>query len=898
MGTFNKDLDHLMSGFKPQSPGLDIEDIRRQVESGKEVTIDSETCGLHGMMVLWQFAIDDGPIYLYHVWREPVWKTLELFEMLMTLDYIAFNAAFDHFHVSKIYTIWSLLPKDWIPEEHIEEIALEYEAEGQNGPCIKPKRACDLMLWSRKGKFQTVMSRSDVRIRRVPTVLSYPLAQRLEATVELPEICFAKSKNPDAPKWKVFDRKDKDGEIDEKFKDICLRFNPAGGLKYLAEHALGWKPKYHFSDVEVDRKYCPPDSKLGFMPTALGMCPGGPKDHWDIFDKHGKQRGKAWPHWIKRHIEHWATNEKAQEYAYMDIVYTRALKKYFGDPEPGDDDSELACMVANVRWRGFEIDIPGIKRLCKQSMAQVKASPVSITRPTEVRRYLLESMDDIESLSLSESTKKAVLQSITKMCFEECEHGHNCTKCNGVGCARCNEKGVIDANQPAEYDKSGGLRTGNHPAAKRARLLLNIKEAAKEVELYQKLLMAGKLHADFNVIGTLSTRMSGGGGLNTQGIKHSNEVRRLFPLKWEGMVLSGGDFDSFEVVLACAVYDDPDLFKAITEKIEHEDCPHGQVCERCHGTGRAGDFQCMSCITDDKGNATGRERCKVCGGKGWFRRKIHALFGMAMYPGKTYEEIIESAGTSFDMYTRGKSGVFAILYGGDWRTLVSNFGISEDEARGAEQRFFETFPGIPKARQRVVEAFQSMKQLDGKHVIWNDPADKVTSFLGFSRDFSLENSVCRALYDLARKPPKAWNKKKIKVMRNIKKGVQTASGAVASALYGAAFGLQASNTRAAANHEVQSPGGQITKAVQRKIWDLQPVGVHEFKVASMNVHDEILTVAKPEMVDEIADVIKEAVESYRDRVPLIGMTWNKEMDNWSDKKGGSVTLKITPPEME
>ncbi len=172
--------------------GLNLDEIRRQVDDGKAVFIDSETCGLHSIMVLWQFAIDDGPIYLYHIWKEPVWKTLQLFEMLMELDYIGFNLSFDHFHVSKIYTIWRLLPPDWIPEEHIEEIAVKYEHDGQDGPCIKPKRACDLMLWSRKGKFQTAMSRSDIRIRRVPTVLAYALARELEQRIELPGICFAK----------------------------------------------------------------------------------------------------------------------------------------------------------------------------------------------------------------------------------------------------------------------------------------------------------------------------------------------------------------------------------------------------------------------------------------------------------------------------------------------------------------------------------------------------------------------------------------------------------------------------------------------------------------------------------------------------------------------------------
>ncbi len=886
--------------------GIDLDEIRRQVDAGERVYIDSETCGLHSMMVLWQFAIDEGPVYLYHVWKEPVWKTLQLLEMLMKLDYIGFNLSFDHFHVAKIHTIWSLLPEHWIPEQHIEEIALKYEHEGQDGQCIKPTRACDLMLWSRKGKFQTAMSRNDIRIRRIPTVLAYALARKLESAVTLPDICFAKAKDPNGPRWRVFDRVDKDGNMDDVFKDVCLRFNPAGGLKYLAEHALGWKPKYHFADVEVDRKFTPPDKRLGFIPTALGMAPGGPEDDWTIYDKHKKPRGHAWPKWIQIHIDHWATKEPAQEYAYDDIVYTRALCHYFEDPEPGDDDSELACMVGIVRWHGFEINEPGVANLCEGALAKLNSSPININKPPEVREYITSCMDEMESLVLEQSTKKAVLKEVAKDCFTEDEHGCECTKCSGSGtfsggpCLRCGSRGTIDASAKPTYDNTGGIKVGNHPAAIRARELLDIKAAAKEVELYQKLLAARKFHPDFNVIGTLSTRMSGGSGLNAQGIKHDKSVRSMFPLKWDGMVLSGGDFDSFEVVLAAAVYKDQDLFDALTKKVDCEDCPQGAKCEKCAGTGKVGQFDCMYCIRGKDNQTTGKRECKLCGGKGWYRKKIHAMFGTAMFPGATYEQVVESDGTSHDMYTAGKTGVFALIYGGDWTTLKRNQGLDEETARAAEQRFFAMFPGIPAARQRVTDMFQSMKQINGRQIIWTEPQESIESFLGFKRSFALENQVCKALFTLAHNIPREWTGKHLKtwVIRSVLKGVQSAGGAVSSGLFGAAFGLQGANVRAAANHEIQSPGGQITKAVQRKIWDLQPVGVSDLIIAPLNVHDEIMVVNRPDMVDKIADAVEKEVVSYRDRVPLIGLTWNKEQENWAEKKGGSTTIKIQAPEME
>jgi hypothetical protein len=875
-----------------------LEEIEAQVKNGEKVYIDSETCGLHSIMVLWQFAIDEGPVYLHNIWRRPVGFTLRLFEMLMELDYVGFNLSFDHFHVAKIYTLWSLLPEGWIPEEHIEEIAM-LEKKAQDGPCIKPKRALDLLLISRKGKFQTLMARADVRIRRVPTSLSYALAQELENRVEIDGIYFAKAQDPEAPRWRVYDRKDKDGIIDLQFKDVVLKFKPAGGLKFLAEYAMGLKLGIHFDDVSLPTELVPPDKKLGFVPTALGMAPKGAADKWRIYDKHGHIRGHAWPHVVQKHIDHWAYNEKARAYGYFDVILTRELCHYFDDPEPGDDDSELACMVGAVRWRGFEIDVPGMKKLLRRAQSQMAASPVNINAPPQVRRYIQDAMDDVEGIIIDGTTRKAVLQAITKYSFDESEHGEVCTKCEGAGCARCWGAGTIDAKREVECDSTGALDTGNHPAAIRARELLSIKAAAKEIELYEKLIKAGKFHPDFHVIGTLSTRMSGGsGGLNAQGIKHAEEVRRLFPLKGGHYVLSGGDFDSFEVVLAATVYKDKDLNRALTELVEHENCPHGTECPMCNGTGKTSKgFDCKFCILED-GHPTGKYKCPTCKGKGKYRRKIHALFGTAMYPGKTYEDVMASDGAGFDMYTRGKSGVFGMIYGGDWHTLVKNFGLDEEVAQAAEERFFKMFPGIPKSRERVTKAFQSMHQLGNGRIVWRQPDEYVESFLGFRRYFTLENRITKALVDLAHGPPRHWLTKhfrSIKVVRSMHKGLQSVTGAVMSALYGAAFGMQASNVRAAANHEIQSPGGQITKHVQRKIWDIQPHGVNEFLVAPMNIHDEIMVVNT--CPEEVGQVVDDAVVSYRDRIPLIGMTWNIEQENWAEKKGGSRTLAITPPEL-
>jgi hypothetical protein len=837
--------------------------------------IDSETCGLHSMMVLFQYAEDDGPIQLYNIWKEPVWKTLELFERIADGTVIGFNLSFDWFHIVKIYTIWSLLPRDWIPEEHIDEIALK-EPEGRDGPCIKPRSACDLLLHSRKNEYQALMGRKDIRIRRVPTPLAYALAEELEKRIELDGIFFAKSKDQDAPKWKVYDIF-KHGDLDTDFKDVVLKFNPAGGLKFLAEYAMGFAPRFHFEDVELDTSHRPVE--YGYAPMALSV--STPELEWAVWEhQEGKDpriTGHAWPGKIRAHIEHWANHQDAREYASDDILYTRALYDHFKRPTPGDDDSTLACMVPVVRWRGFRINVEGMKELLVEAKAVVANSPVNINRPQEVRAYMEVCMDDVEASFIEESTEKQRLETIQNSWVIKNEE--ECTLCYPNAkpdCKRCNGTGV--------------LKPGPHPASKRAKEILTVKFAAKEIELYEKLIHAGRFHASFNVIGTMSSRMAGGDGLNAQGIKKTKEVRMMFPLAWEGYELCGGDFDSFEVCLADAVYNDPQLRKALTTFLPCHKCnATGKVkpCKPCNGRG------CDLCVDKDL------VECGNCEGTGEATKKIHGLFGMALYPGMTYEEILASDGSKvLDMYTKAKSGVFAMIYGGNAETLTRNLSIPKDVAEEAFDGWGKMFPGIGRARQRIERSFCSMKQVDGRQVVWEEPADYCETFLGFRRYFTLENRICKELFALAQKPPKEWRNCPIKLVRSkINPRVQTAAGAASSAVYGAAFSVQQANMRAAANHEIQSPGGEITKRVQRLIWDLQPHGVHPLYVAPMNIHDELEVVTHPDYVERVAEAVRTGVESFRSKVALIGMTWNKAMANWAEKKAGTETLKIKPPEL-
>jgi hypothetical protein len=100
-----------------------------------------------------------------------------------------------------------------------------------------------------------------------------------------------------------------------------------------------------------------------------------------------------------------------------------------------------------------------------------------------------------------------------------------------------------------------------------------------------------------------------------------------------------------------------------------------------------------------------------------------------------------------------------------------------------------------------------------------------------------------------------------------------------------------SQCRAAGNNEIQSPGGEITKALQVNLWKLQPVGAHPWVVQPLNVHDEIMCPTKAGYEEQVEAKAKETVEEYRKHVPLLDIDWFTNIPDWSNKKGESRTDK-------
>jgi hypothetical protein len=810
----------------------------------KLIFFDTETCGFHGPAVLIQWAEGiDGDVHLHNVFNTPIWETMALIEKFCENIVVAFNLAFDWFHICQTYTTLQLLAdkvgsNEW-PEDHLEQYAL-CEAKARLGPCLKPVGALDLMLHARKGPYQSTMDRSDIRIRRVPTQLAQSLADALGQMIPLKDVYFARFKDKKR-RWQVYDIKDDTDEIIPEFKDVVLKFAPSSALKALAVDALGVSENrvIKFTDIDLPRKAYPVEN--GWAPFALSV--GQP----------GKWNG-AWPEKIGIHIRHWGYNKFAREYAVDDVKYLQGLFIFFKKPEHSDDDSILACNVAAVRWRGFAIDLDGLREPRKVKVAEVKELGFNHNAHRSVRRFLEQALSPTEMAVMRDgkgkiSTKGIILEEIATWMVEDV-----CDECFGMDCNACTD---------------GMIRTGEpHPAAVRAKAVLKARRAAKRVQLIDKLLIAGRFHASVKVIGTLSTRMAGADGMNPQGIPHDKVFRRLFGLADGELLLCGGDFSGFEICLMDAAYGDPVLREKLLTK---------QPCHVCKQKGE------IPAKKDPDVLIT----CPECNGTLETDTKIHALFGTYLFKseGLTYEDILATKGLpgEKDKYDRSKKGVYATAYGGESYTLQTRVGISEEDADAAFADWCKEHKVWGEERKKIFNMFCSMRQPGGlgTRVEWHEPHDYIESMFGFRRYFTLENQICRVLFQLAEKPPKEWEQLKVKVVRRDR--VQTACGALRSALFGAAFQVQAANMRAAGNHVIQSSGAQVTKMLQRQIWDIQPAGVHAYLVQPLNIHDEVMTPTHPSKIGEVERIVADFMVWLKTRVPLAEIDWGSRLKNWAEK---------------
>lgn len=810
----------------------------------QRIYYDIESCGLYGVPVIIQYAVEDGPIEIYEFWRNPIGKSKRLIEWLMSNITIGFNLAFDHFMLQKWYNILEAYgDDDAIPIEDIKGIAA-VEKAAMDGLCIKPAGALDLFLYAKKTDLQVTMERGDVIVRRVPTVLAWKLAELLDNKIQLDPILFAGYKKKNMPRFVVRDIEQTDGTMHPSLKNVVLKFRPSAGLKAIAEYKLGAKTT-QYSEIEIDRMWYP--REFGYAPFA--ECNGvKPKVKRNF--KFGKTQ--KWPEVVEKHIDHWAYNDLARQYASDDITYTRELDRLWNYPAHSDDDSILACSVASCRWKGYRLDLPKLRELIENYKARLKY-PIS---PRKVREYLRPVMSEIEwaASRLETGTAKKILEDLR--------------------------------NLPEWKD---------HPVQERAGHILEARAAKKKIELLEKLYVAGRFHPSVKVIGALSGRMSGADGLNAHGIDKTKEVRSCFPLAFEDEVLMGGDMQSFEISIAAADYNDPKLTASLMtcEKcnvqvtindrgiklcqtcIDRENKTTGIRCDRCTNVLRVSKE-----FDKKKGKDVEHRWCYTC--QGAETKSFHALFAMGFWPDMTYEEIMATKGTENPIYNYAKNAGFATLYGAQAAKIALTLKLDEDTAQEGFLRFWRTYAVAGRKRKQVESDFTTLYSSDmGGRINRKKPLDHIESLLGFRRYFTLENNIIGQLYETANSVPPSWLDIKTKIIRS-KRGEQSVGNAIRSALYGSAFATQNSIIRQAANHRIQSTGAGITKAVQVAAWSLQPSGVHPWRVRPFQIHDELQIATNPNYTEQLTDIIYKTVEKFRPIVPLIGIDFGR-LGDWGEK---------------
>ena len=793
---------------------------------------DTETCGLHGVPVLLQYAKDDGDVILHHLWLETIESTIEVIEMLVDGRVVAHNLRFDWFMLSKFYNMLrALIANGTAPDTKPIDLPVDYMAtaewHSQFGPCLKPRAAIDTWLLASKGEDQSyLMDTKALYVRRVPIGMADTLCAALNEATDLPWLLFAGKKDKEQ-RWVVVDNTDRrTGEVDPYWKDCKISFKPSKGLKDLAVFLCGHKSPVKFDEIAYE-KY---PAEEGFAPFATLLSSADKEWLYPVRKKNTKgeyvtKLVQTWPGIVHEHVKHWETNADAQAYAEDDIHMLRKLYEKFGSLLE-DEDSMVACQVASVRLRGFKVNIPGVEALKVESTSVVQTARLNVNSPKQVAGFIAEALDPMEQLILTNGCDQKVIDSIKiEFTLEEeeecyCEDGKVDNEGTEVDCPRCNGQGSVGP--------------GPMPVVDRAKHIESVRKHSKRVELFNKLLLAKRAYPDFNVIGTKSGRMSGASGLNFQGIDHSDAVRSLFVLADDGLVLSAGDYAGQELAIAATAMKDDDLMR---------DMQSGQ--------------------------------------------KLHGIFAAQAYE-TTYEEIMRSYEEDDDpRYGKGKGGVFAILYGGTFETVAKNMGIDVAVAEAAYNRMVAKYPQMGNTRKAITERFSSMHQTAEGKIEYRDPPEKfIESVFGFKRYFETEYEIQRMILSVIKNMPQQWKDIDLKVERKEGK-LQSMSGALCSALYGAAFSIQNKVIRASNNHVIQSTGRHLTVGMQAAVWEIQPQGIHEFLVTLMSIHDELAVVSDEKTVPVIQQVLESKVAEQCSVIPLTSIEWFTGNKSWAEKGHGA-----------
>ena len=829
---------------------------------------DTETVGFQGDTVLIQYWRPDMcSIILHEIFHETVDSTLELIHDMVE-GVIGFNLSFDIFHITQtlnILSIYRQLHGGYAPPQLDKYYAIIDEYGDVSLPeqgkqsiydlCFKPKHAFDLLLHGREGIFQAAMNQGPIYVRKFPKDRAQELINYLKQTVEIPDLYYGR-KPEKKGQWQIkelhlgtgdevtpqeYSQYEKDPEeypleIDPVWCNLKLSFYPSTSLKSLARFVLGYTDVLDFEDHESVGL-----EEFGYKPIG-----GNYREH------------------ISKHVIKWHSDQRERRYAEDDVIYTREIYGLFAwvqlmgntiesyrelsaderldivkvtpleeliNVGTGTTNHSLAVEVGNTYWAGYSINRELVKNIYeeKKKLHDSNMKIVNFNSPRASVDYLSEAYTEEWHKACINNTRKATLEELIRDIKDAVEE--MVTEDLAGKTDTSDEEKKRLTSEAWKYFEENQVEE-ELVLQFRAKFIYDARRNAKQVQLLEKLHKAGRLHVTFKVLGTKSNRMAGGsiggskgGSINPQGINAKGGLRECVTFTDYNQELVGGDFSGFEISIMEAVYSDPQLREEL-----------------------------------------------VSG------RKFHAIWGSFLY-GLSYDEMLLDENDV--IYKKAKFSVFAEAYGADVPKLAEITGIKPEEVAKAKVEFQKKYPKIKESRDKLQRDFSAIVQNPQTgHIEWREPCEYIESILGFKRFFTIEQRIMKALFQLACDLPDEFKGgSDERYERNGK--MQSRESGARSAIFGAAFSLQNQVLRAAGNHEIQSPGGEMTKRLQERFWNLQPTGIGKFIIKPFNVHDELCNPCKPELKNKILDIKNKFIEEYQSIIPTLAMDW-KEGNNWQE----------------
>lgn len=357
---------------------------------------------------------------------------------------------------------------------------------------------------------------------------------------------------------------------------------------------------------------------------------------------------------------------------------------------------------------------------------------------------------------------------------------------------------------------------------KDAEEIISARRSDRRSLLYRKLIKTQAFKPDFKVIGARSGRMSGGSIGKRKGSINPQGIQRD---------------NTIRSCFSLTTHDLPNLVGGDFEAFEP--CIQAAV------------YKCKQLEADLRSGT-----------------KLYELFTEYMAPDADYHD--------------KKTVTLAWSYMAQPEKIAKVLGIDIEVVEKGLRTFINRYPEVKEARDKINQRFCSMAQPEGLGtlVIWRDPAEYMETMFGFRRYFHVENTITRLLYNVAQDVPRMPSGS---CTRSTHKGKQTYAGACQSALYSAAFQLQAANMRAANNHVIQGTGARVCKELQSRLWAIQPIGIAPFEIAPFNVHDEVMAITKPEHIHLTEMIAEGVVHEYKPIIPLIKLTWKTNLKHWGEK---------------